>query len=124
MNKIFKYKLENIDQQRLELPLPARMLSVVEQDDDIVLYSLVDDDSGIPEIPVDVLVVGTGDVLENNVGLYTFLGTVKLFGGKEIWHVFYRYVDPMRERNGDIREPQLVENFRREFPVMGGITIA
>lgn len=123
MNKILKYKLENVDQQKLELPLPARMLSVVEQDDDIVLYALVDDDVGIPKIPVDVLVVGTGDVLEDNIGLYTFLGTVKLFAGEEIWHVSYRYIDSTRERNGNIREPQLIENFEGEFHGRVGITV-
>lgn len=93
---IFKYNLENIDQQTIVIPFPARVLSVVEQNNDIVLYSIVDDEKDVPTIPVDILIKGTGDVVENNIGLYTFLGTVKLFDGKEIWHVFYRYTDDVR----------------------------
>lgn len=93
MNTIFKYKLENIDQQMIDIPLPARILSVIEMNNDIVLYSIVDDDKDVPTMPIDILIKGTGDVVENNIGLYTFLGTVKLFDDKEIWHVFYRYSD-------------------------------
>ena len=96
MNSIFKYKLENIDQQTMVIPFPARILSVVEQDNDIVLYSIIDDEKDekdVPKIPIEVLIKGTGDIVEDNIGLYTFVGTVKLFDGKEIWHVFYRYID-------------------------------
>lgn len=94
MNTIYKYKLENIDQQTIIIPFPAKILSVVEQDNDIVLYSIVDDGKDgkdVHKIPIEILIKGTGDVVEDNIGLYTFVGTVKLFDGKEIWHVFYRY---------------------------------
>jgi len=82
MNMISKYKLENIDQQTIVIPLPARILSAAEQNNDIVLYSIIDDEKDVPTIPVDILIKGTGDVVENNIGLYTFIGTVKLFDGK------------------------------------------
>lgn len=91
MNKILKYKLENIDQQTVEIRLPARILSAIEQNNDIVLYSIVDEDKAVPTIPVDILIKGTGEIIEDNIGIYTFLGTVELFDSKEIWHVFYRY---------------------------------
>ncbi len=93
MNKISKYKLENIDQQDIEMPFPATILSVVEQNDDIILYAIIDDDKDTSKIFVDILIRGTDDIVESCIGLYTFIGSVKLYDGKEIWHVFYRYND-------------------------------
>ena len=124
MNKILEYKLENVDQQTIKIPLPARIVSVMERDYNIVLCAVVDDDEGIPKIPIDILVVGTGDFLENNIGLYTPLGTVKLFEGEEVWHVLYRYADHKRDRNSEVREPTLIEEFKRESPGGGGIMMA
>ena len=125
MNKIFKYKLENVDKQTIELPLPARILSVMEQNDDIVLYSVVDDDESVPKIPVDVLIVGTGEIVEDNIGLYTFLGTVELFDCKEIWHVFYSYADHRRDGNSNIRESQfIIEEFDSLLHSKGGMSVS
>lgn len=124
MNTVWKYKLENVDQQTIEIPLPARLLSVMEQDDDIVLYSVVDNDKDIPTIRVDILIKGTGDFIENNIGLYTFLGTVKLYG-KEIWQVFYIYSDnDSRPRQTDRLGEPLIEEFRRENHGKGGLLVA
>jgi hypothetical protein len=125
MNTIFKYKLENIDQQTIEIPLPARILSVVEKNDDIVLYAVVDDDKDIPKIPVDISIKGTGDIVESGIGLYTFLGTVKLFNGNEIWHVFYMYAGDDRT----VRKPTklgelLIEEYGKKIADMGGVLIA
>lgn len=89
MNKICQYKLENIDQQTIEIPYPAVIHSVVEQNNDIVLYAIVDDEDS-QMICIDILVRGTGEVLDDDICLYVSIGTVKLFDGKEIWHVFYR----------------------------------
>ncbi len=125
MNTIWKFKLENIDQQTIEIPLPAKILSVAEQNDDIVLYSVVDNGKDVPTIPVDILIKGAGDFVENNIGLYTFLGTVKLFCGTEIWHVFYMYADnDSRSRQTDRLGEPLVEEFRRELPGKGGMLVA
>lgn len=124
MNKIYKYKVENVDQQTIEIRLPARILSVMEQDDDIVLYSIVDDNKDVPTIPVDILVIGTGDLVEDHIGLYTFLGTVKLFDNKEIWHVFYRYTDRVNVvgKSDKLTEP-LIEEFERNNPGKGGVLV-
>lgn len=128
MNKIFEYKLENIDQQTIYMPLPARILSVIEQDDDIVLCSIVDDSKDVPKIPVDILIKGTGDVVEDNTGLYTFLGTVKLFENKdyeECWHVFYMYTehDHIIRQSDKLEEP-IVDQFRSEFPNRYDVLVA
>lgn len=126
MNTIWKFKLENIDQQTIEIPLPAKILSVVEQNDDIVLYSVVDNGKDVPMIPVDILIKGAGDFVENNIGLYTFLGTVKLFDGTEIWHVFYMYADndSRSSRQTARLGEQILKEFRRELPGKGGMLVA
>ena len=103
MKKITKFKLENIDQQIVRLQLPARILSVVEQDDDIVLNYVADDGEGIPKVSIDILIMGTGDLVVN-IDNYTFLGTVKLIDGKEIWHVFFRYIEDI-EGHVDVKNP-------------------
>lgn len=125
MNKIIRYKLENVDQQTVEMPFPARLLSVIEQNDDIVLYSIIDDDKDVPKIPIDILVIGTGDAVEENIGLYTFLGTVRLFDNKEIWHIFYKYTDDghiKKSYNPPIIED--IEEIKKEFRGKGNIMIA
>lgn len=124
MNTIWKYKLENIDQQTIEIPLPTKLLSVVEQNDEIMLYSIVDDDKDIPKIPVDFLIKGTGDFVEKNIDIYTYLGTVKLFDGTEIWHVFYMYADNDRRLGQHDRLSEPVLEFRRELPGKGGMLVA
>ena len=127
MNKIFKYVLENVDIQTIHIPLPARILSVMEKNDDIVLYSIVDDDKDVPTVSVDILVMGTGDFVEKNIGIYTFLGTVKLLDGKEIWHIFYRYSDNVRafgqsDKLGEYLP--LIEEFKRENSGKDGILVS
>lgn len=118
MNTIINYKLENIDQQTIEIPLPARVLSVIEKNNDIILCSIIDDERDVPKIPVNILIKGRGDFLENDIGLYTFLGTVKLFDGNEIWHVFYKYTDTIRVIE---KTEKIGESLREEFK--GGMTI-
>jgi hypothetical protein len=125
MNTIHKYTLENIDQQTIEVPLPARILSVIEQNNDIILYAVVDDSEDVPKIPVDISIKGTGDIVENGIGLYTLLGTVKLFDGKEIWHVFYAYADRdnMIGNLAKIGEP-IAEEFKKKSTGRGDILVA
>lgn len=87
MRKIFKYPLEIIDYQTVEVKSPAILLSVVGIDDDIMMYAMVDD----LEIPVDIRIIGTGNAIKDDIDDYKFLGTVNLMNGKETWHVFARH---------------------------------
>lgn len=122
MNIIMDYKLENVDQQTIYIPLPARILSVIEHNDDIVLYAIVDDDKDVPKIPVDISIKGTKDVVESGIGLYTFLGTVKLFNNEEIWHVFYKYADSDSITREITTEP-IIEAWGKS-PGKGGMLVA
>jgi len=87
MMKIFKYTLEVLEVQRLDIPKGSKLLSVEEQYGNIVLYALVDDTQGGLD-SFEIFVKRTGypaDDIEN----YKFLGTVKLSEGKLMFHVFY-----------------------------------
>jgi len=86
--RIYKYPLEIVDHQFLVLPEGAEILSVAEQNDYIVLYALVDEkETELDEIPIKI--IGTGNPVENIEG-YEFIGTVKIYGGKLVFHVFYQ----------------------------------
>ena len=89
MRKIFKYPLEITDYQTIEIKSPAILLSVVEQNNKIVMYALVDDFEY--DIPVDIMIIGTGNPIRNDIDSYKFLGTVSLMDGRLIFHVFARH---------------------------------
>lgn len=89
--KIYKYKLETVDFQHLELPKGSKIISVLEQYNDIVLYAIVDPD--IKDIEFyDIAIKGTGHDFPEKLDTYTFLGSVKLMNGALIFHVFYKTV--------------------------------
>jgi hypothetical protein len=79
VKKIFRYILEVIENQTVYIPLPAIILSVAEQGVHIVLYAMADDDEDIPTDSIDILIKETGHPIQDNIDLYTFIGTVKLF---------------------------------------------
>ena len=89
MRKIFKYPLEVTDYQTIEVKNPAILLSVAGQNNLIVMYAMVDDiEYGIP---VDVMIIGTGHAIKDDIDSYKFLGTVSLMGERLMFHVFARH---------------------------------
>jgi hypothetical protein len=90
--KIFKYILKAEDKQVLTLPLPAKILSVAEQFQNIVLYAMVYPDCRQGSVDRTIYIVGTGHDAEH---LYdkTFIGTVKLAEGALMFHIFTDYCD-------------------------------
>lgn len=89
MRKIFKYQLEIVDYQIIDIKRPAISLSVAEQYDGIVMYAMVDDNE--ESIPIDVRMIGTGHPIKDDIDSYKFLGTVKLARGELMFHVFTRH---------------------------------
>lgn len=94
MITVFKYPLEPTDYQEIEIKGLMRVLSVEEQNEDIVLYAQVNTEPPRPEYQYDiieVIILGTGhDRPElKEVGKWNFLGTVKLLEGNLMFHVFY-----------------------------------
>lgn len=89
--RIFKYPLAVLGEQIIKAPAGAAVLSVAEQRNGIVMYATVPTDND-PELTkeIDVRIVGTGHVIEFDPREYTFLGTVNLYNGQLMFHVFYR----------------------------------
>jgi len=106
MKKIFKYILDITDRQVINIPLPANILSVSEQRDNVVLYSIVEE--GMPVIPVEILIVGTGNPILFNIDDYKFVGTVNTMSGKLMWHVFYRFLGSVEVRIAEDKKDMVV----------------
>ena len=89
MRKIYTYPLEVTDYQTVEVKGPAILLSVAEQNNQIVMYAMADDlEYGIL---VDVRRIGTGNPRRDDIDNCKFLGTVKLANGGLMFHVFARH---------------------------------
>lgn len=80
--KIWKYELQDIPEQRIEMPFRARMLTVQNQDDRICLWAIVD--PTLHKVLRDIIVVGTGIEIDNIP--VDCLGTVQI--GNIVYHVF------------------------------------
>lgn len=88
MKKIFKYPVEITDEQLLILPLGAKVLSAIEQDDNIVVYALVEPTVEFKK-NVEIRIAGTGHNITFDLQKFKFLSIVKTHGGRFVWHVFY-----------------------------------
>lgn len=89
--KIYKYVLKPVGEQTINLPQGSQVLSVMNQFDNIVLYALVSDNKKYTE-NVSIKIVGTGHDIDFNIDPtcgYKFLGTVSLYDGELMFHVFY-----------------------------------
>ena len=86
MIRIFKYTLDIVDEQTLNLPTGSKIVSVIEQNNDVVLYALVDDEEKHTNGHV-IRIVGTGHPFPD-CGEHFFVGTVSNHAGSRVWHVF------------------------------------
>jgi len=83
--RIFKYLLDQ-GEQVINMPCGSTILSVDEQNDEIVLYAMVNPDVNPVSAGRRILVVGTG--WEFSLNVEKFIGTVKLEYGALMFHVF------------------------------------
>ena len=98
MRTIWKFPLEITDVQRISMPVDADVISVVNQNNQIVLYAIVDDTA--PRENREVRIFGTGNefTLPESWKItqeYKFIGTVTtsmddLPFGDFVWHVFVK----------------------------------
>ena len=86
MKRIFKYILDAANQV-IEIPSET-ILSVEEQNEEIVVYAIVDTD--IEPIKYEFGINGTGNSITFEIEHFKFLGTVKMHNGSLMFHVFYR----------------------------------
>lgn len=89
MRTIYKYPLKKDVCNIIELPLSTKILSVEAQGENIVLYGLMDTEEQIT-VPYEFRIYGTGKEIEVDLEPYTFLGTVNLYDGMVMAHVFYK----------------------------------
>jgi hypothetical protein len=99
MKKVFKYTLPIDDEVRISMPAFAEVLSVGYQGNSngegfptLSLWALTD--PFIPSLPRTFRIVGTGHPIEEPEK-WKFIGTVFLYGGTLVFHVFE--LDPKRE---------------------------
>jgi hypothetical protein len=85
---IHKYSLERTDEQRVNMPRGARVLSVgIQNAMDIVVWAIVDPMQ--PREPRTFWVVGTGHPFPPSaVAINQFVGTVLIAGGMLVFHIF------------------------------------
>lgn len=89
-NRILKYTVSLKDEDELILPEDAKILSVMEQRNEIVVYAVSKiTENHTPSKIVKIRVVGTGHIIPFDLTKYKFLGTVSLIEGTLMFHVFY-----------------------------------
>lgn len=86
MKRILKYTLDIVDYQELTLSENSKILSVVNQRDNIVLYALTSEPT---TCTYSIIMHGTGHPADDVIGAQ-FIGTVSLYNGSLMFHVFAR----------------------------------
>jgi hypothetical protein len=97
MKTVWKYALSP-DEFTIEMPRGAQVLSADNQGGSLCMWALVD-----PAEPLEArrfLLAGTGHELERAEEL-RFVGTLQMYGGKLVFHLFERVEDP----NAAIKRP-------------------
>ncbi len=96
MPVIHEYPIKFLD--TLTIPHPAILLSAIEQNGDIVIYSLVEPNN-MAHNCYKILVLPTGQGPRDG---YNFLSTVKI--GQFVYHIFYKleYITNGQHKNNEI----------------------
>ncbi len=83
---IWKYPLEMVNKQTLNLPSSAQILTVQVQDKTPQLWTLCEGVPGYPTTERTILMYGTGWFVPNNANRY--IATFQLEGGRLVFQVF------------------------------------
>lgn len=86
MKTIWKFNVGGIGQTTIEMPKGAKILSVQAQRGEVVMWAAVDERAKVE--PRAFIVVGTGYREAVNEHTCQFLGTVQLYDGDLVLHVF------------------------------------
>ena len=86
MIRIYKYTLDIKDFQLIDISGFIKILSVIEQDDKLVLYTIIDSESRISSA-IPIFIYGTGNDCDEAYNK-RFINSVSMFDGRLIWHVF------------------------------------
>jgi hypothetical protein len=88
---VWKWILNSQESNIIEVPLSTQILSTETQGDDIVVYGLVNVNEE-EKAKIDFRVYGTGHEFKMGSD-YKFIGTIKMYSGSLMFHVFYKRVD-------------------------------
>ena len=87
MKTIWKYDLQIIDRQEIEMPKYALILSVQMQYDHMCLWAVVTPNA--EKTTRVIYIAGTGHNVDHlDHTKHRFLGTVQMRGGALVWHIF------------------------------------
>lgn len=86
MKTIYKYPLYTWE-NKVSIPKGADIISVINQQEVIQLYALIDTES--KKIDRTVYIIATGYIFPDELlNKSQFIGTVSTCGGDLIWHIF------------------------------------
>ncbi len=85
--RVFKYPLRIENSQTVRFTGFVEILSVAVQQQQLVLYVVVNPDDK-RESELEVFIRGTGHDLGQDVSGYRFMGTHMTFGASLVWHVW------------------------------------
>lgn len=83
--KIYKYKIDLIDEPQIIMPTNSKILHVSDQFGELFLWAEVDEDATCT--PVNFRVYGTGHPLDPEHATYTFIGSVQDIRNL-VWHIY------------------------------------
>lgn len=92
MKTVYKYPLEITDEQAVLLPSDYKVLTVQSQGDQLCLWAEVDTMTKL--VRRAVRVIGTGNPLPDDNGVYSYVGTAQMqrVGKTFVWHVYMFYL--------------------------------
>ncbi|MDF1547153.1 MAG: hypothetical protein P1P88_04990 [Bacteroidales bacterium] len=85
--KIWKFKLKKERSQLVKMPSKAEIMDIQLQNDNLVMWALIDPDD--EEIEVKINMYGTGCEINNTTSKDEYLATVQ--EGLFVWHFFMNY---------------------------------
>jgi len=84
LKTIWKFSLQTIDVQRIEIPSDYQILCVQVQDGEPYLWAMVDPDA--ESIRVTIETIGTGHRMDKAIRKY--IGTYQMMNGRLVFHCF------------------------------------
>ena len=88
MRTIYKYKLDVVERQTIDMPETAKILKVAVQGDDICLWAQVN--TNYLKGKRSFAVVGTGSEISDSIRSHKYIDSVQMMKGvfEFVWHVY------------------------------------